>query len=107
MGPATPRVHQRVAAVVVALTGKPERASCGAAYAAIMVAVQAWHTPDGRWLVDQVQGEPGVRYRVWDDGELAAEIAGDLDALAGWLAGVGVDLGELEPVPQDWDPFCE
>jgi len=43
----------------------------------------------------------------WDERELAAELDGDRDALAGWLAGVGVDVDQLEPAPESYDPDCE
>ncbi len=67
------------------------------AYRRIMATGQIWRTAEGRWLVDQVDGEPGVRYRVWDEGELAVEIDGNVDVLAAWLARVGVRLDQLAP----------
>ncbi len=67
------------------------------AYRQIMSTGQIWRTAEGRWLVDQVDGEPGVRYRIWDEGELAVEIDGNVDALAAWLSRVGVRLDQLAP----------
>ena len=67
------------------------------AYRRIMATGQIWRTAGGRWLVDQVDGEPGVRYRIWDEGELAVEIDGNVDALAAWLERVGVHIDQLAP----------
>jgi hypothetical protein len=63
----------------------------------------SWRTPDNRWLVDQVIGE-GVDYRIWEEGELIAELRGNLDVLAEWLRRFGVDLGDLEPLPEGVRP---
>jgi hypothetical protein len=72
-----------------------------------MMIAQTWRTPDGRWLVDSAFEESGVRYRVWDRGELAAEVPGGLDDLTHRLTAFGVDPGQLEPLPEGDDPDCE
>jgi hypothetical protein len=69
----------------------------------IMGILVSWHTPDNRWLVDRVYGEGDVDYRVWDEGQLAAELHGPLEVLREYLARFRVDLGDLEPVPEDYD----
>jgi hypothetical protein len=73
----------------------------------ITIILVSWRTPDDRRLVERVIGAPGVDYRVCKEGELAAERRGDLDALAGCLRRSGVDLGDLEPLPEGYDPFAE
>lgn len=67
----------------------------------------SWCTPDGTWLVDSIVDEPGVRYRIWYEGELAGEVSGRLTELDAWLADHGVEVSELVAVPDGWDPFCE
>jgi hypothetical protein len=72
------------------------------------VAVEAsWRTPDARWLVDRVVDEPGVGYRIWCEGELVGEVAGDPAALSGWLAARDVDVTQLVALATGEDPFCE
>jgi hypothetical protein len=67
----------------------------------------SWRTPDNRWLVDRVVGEPGVAYRIWCDGEPVIELPGDRTALLSWLAARHVDVARLVPLGDDEDPFCE
>ncbi len=56
---------------------------------------RSWRTPDGRWLVDRVVGEPGVADRIWYEGEPSGEVAGDDVALHDWLAARHVDGADL------------
>jgi hypothetical protein len=71
-----------------------------------VVADQSWRTPDGRWLVDRVSGEPGVAYRLWDWDRFAGELPiGNRDALEAWLDVVGVSVDDLQPEAED--PYCE
>ena len=69
----------------------------------------SWRTPDNRWLVDRVFGEGQVDYRIFDEGELAAELHGPLEVLVLvlWLAQRGVDLGDLIPLEEGDDPWDE
>jgi hypothetical protein len=67
----------------------------------------SWRTPDNRWLVDRVYGEGAVDYRVFEEGELVAELHGPLEVLREYLTRFRVDLGDLEPVPEGEDPFAE
>jgi hypothetical protein len=72
------------------------------------VAVNAsWRTPDTRWLIDRVVDEPGVGYRIWYEGELVGEVAGDPAALSCWLAARDVDVAQLVALPAGEGPFCE
>jgi hypothetical protein len=54
--------------------------------------------------VDQVVDEPGVEYRLWDEGVLAAEVASPED-LHRLLALVNVDPNKLHRI--NGDPWCE
>ncbi len=69
--------------------------------------VDSWRTPDTRWLVDRVVDEPGAGYRIWYDGELVGELAGDRAALRDWLATRHVDATRLVALGEGEDPFCE
>jgi hypothetical protein len=75
----------------------------------IMGILASWRTPDSRWLVDRVYSEGDVDYRIYEEGELVAELHGPLETLVQWLARRGVDIGDLEPLPEgeDGDPFGE
>jgi hypothetical protein len=70
-----------------------------------MAVDRSWQSRDGKWLVDQVVREPGVSFRVWDNGELVAEL-GDWATLERWLRGAGVDWANMLPA-DDEDRFCE
>lgn len=70
-----------------------------------MAVDRSWRSPDGRWLVDQVVQEPGVGFRVWDEGELVAEVA-DRATLERWLRGAAVDRTNMVPA-DDEDRFRE
>jgi hypothetical protein len=65
-----------------------------------MAVDRSWRSPEGRWVVDQVVDEPGVEYRLWDEGMLAAEVASP-EELRRLLALVNVDPGRLEPTTGD------
>jgi hypothetical protein len=69
---------------------------------------QSWRTRDGRWLIDRVVGEPGVRYRLWDSGELGGERPpGTLTDMTLWLRAIGLRPDELEPLDEVSDEWCE
>jgi hypothetical protein len=69
---------------------------------------QSWRTQDGRWLVDRVVGEPGVGYRLWDEGELAGERPpGTLTDMTLWLRAIGLRPDELVPLDEVSDEWCE
>ena len=61
-----------------------------------MAVDRSWRSPEGRWIVEQVVDEPGVEYRLWDEGVLAAEVASP-EELIRLLALVGVDPQRLMP----------
>jgi hypothetical protein len=67
----------------------------------------SWRTADDGWLVDKIDNEPGVGWRVWHEGELAVELPEELGGVTEWLAQAGVDIAALRPVPEGHDPFCE
>jgi hypothetical protein len=67
----------------------------------------SWRTPDTRWLVDRVIGEPGVGYRIWYEGELVGEMSGDPAALRDWLTALHIDVAQLVGLAEGEDPFCE
>jgi hypothetical protein len=69
-----------------------------------MAVDRSWRSPEGRWIVDQVVDEPGVEYRLWDEGVLAAEVASPED-LHRLLALVNVDPSKLHRI--NGDPWCE
>jgi hypothetical protein len=62
-----------------------------------MAVDRSWRSPEGRWIVDQVVDEPGVEYRLWDEGVLAAEVAAP-EELEKLLALVDVDPRKLRPI---------
>jgi hypothetical protein len=59
-----------------------------------MAVDRSWRSPEGRWVVDEVVDEPGVEYRLWDQGVLAAEVASP-EELNHLLTLVGVDPRKL------------
>jgi hypothetical protein len=59
-----------------------------------MAVERSWRSPEGRWVVDEVVDEPGVEYRLWDQGVLAAEVASP-EELSHFLAVVDVDPQKL------------
>jgi hypothetical protein len=65
-----------------------------------MAVRQSWRSPGRRWLFDQVVDEPGVVYRVWDEGVLAVECPAQAD-LDAYLRGVRIDAAELVPSATD------
>jgi hypothetical protein len=67
-----------------------------------MAVDRSWRSPEGRWVVDEVVDEPGVEYRLWDQGVLAAEVASP-EELSHLLAEVNVDPQKLlvEPGSQE------
>ena len=65
----------------------------------------SWRTPDHRWLVDRVYGEGD--YRVFAEGELAAELYGPLERLQQYLTRHGVDIADLIPLAEGDDPWAE
>jgi hypothetical protein len=69
-----------------------------------MAVERSWRSPEGRWIVDEVVDEPGVEYRLWDEGVLAAELASP-EELGRILALVNVDPKKL--LPTTTDPWCE
>src|SRR5690242_11905548 len=69
-----------------------------------MAVDRSWRSPEGRWIVDQVVDEPGVEYRLWDEGVLAAEVASPED-LHRLLALVNLDPNKLHRI--NGDPWCE
>jgi hypothetical protein len=63
-----------------------------------MAVERSWRSPEGRWVVDEVVDEPGVEYRLWDQGVLAAEVASP-EELSQLLALVNVDPQKLLAEP--------
>lgn len=63
-----------------------------------MAVERSWRSPEGRWVVDEVIDEPGVEYRLWDQGVLAAEVASP-EELSHVLALVNVDPRKLVVEP--------
>jgi hypothetical protein len=59
-----------------------------------MAVGRSWRSPEGRWVIDEVVDEPGVEYRLWDEGVLAAEVASP-EELNHLLALVNVDPRKL------------
>ena len=66
----------------------------------------SWRTPHNR-LVDRVSGEGNLDYRVFEEGELAAELSGPLERLQEYLTRHGVDLGDLIPLEEGDDPWSQ
>jgi len=67
---------------------------------------RSWRSADRRWLVDQVVGEPGVQFRVWNaEGAPVADVA-DLAELSHVLDRLGIDQDDLEQVTVA-DEWCE
>jgi hypothetical protein len=71
-----------------------------------VVVDSTWRSPDGRWEVDLLLAEPGRAARIWDEGELAVELAtwAEIDP---WLAAHrGRDMDDFQRVETD-DSWCE
>ncbi len=73
----------------------------------IMAILVSWRTPDNRWIVDRVYGEGPVEYRIFNEGQLAAELSGPIEHLREWLTRFGVDIGDLVPIEEGDDPWSE